>query len=201
MHSYSSAAVVRRITGGLLTLALAVTAPAVAGGGQDGSPRIASLEIRATAGEIEVSFRLEDAFDERILAKLDSGLEVTFKHNIQVRRKRVFWFDRNIAGKQVDTSVILDGLTRQYTLRRKVNGGLVETLTTPDVDEMRDFMTHADDLVLELPEKLPLDGRTEVRVRSTLETRFFLFFPYAHQTDWVRLGLNTAAAVEDGNGG
>ena len=182
-----------------LLLALAAAGPVCLGAAEKAgeAPRIGSLELKAIPGELQVSFHLEDGFDERILTKLDSGLEVVFKHVVQVRRKRSLWFDRNVATKQVETSAILDGLTRQYTLRRKINRALVEALTTSDVDEMRDFMTRTEKLILDLPEKLPLDGRTEVRVRSTLETRFFLFFPYAHQTAWVRLQLNPPRAIED----
>ena len=184
----------------VLGAALLVSLPAGAtAGDQAGNPRITSLDIQASEGRIVVSFRLKDAFDERILAKLDSGLEVSFKHQIQVRRRRTLWVDRNVAAKEVTTSVILDGLTRQYTLRRKVNGGLVETLTTSDGDEMRAFMTRNDGIVLELPDDVPLDGKTEVRVRSMLETRFFLFFPYAYRTDWVRLQLNPGPGLEEGD--
>ena len=186
--------------GVLVVLALTGFVPTHAGDGPGGPPSIDSLDLRLASGELEVSFRLSDAFDERILAKLDSGLEVVFTHKVQARRKRGLWFDRTVAAKKVETSAVLDGLTRQYTLRRKVNGGLVDNLTTSDVDEMRTFMTFTDGLVLELPAKMPLDGRTEVRVRSTLETRFFLFFPYAYQTEWARLRLNVAAAVKDGDG-
>ncbi|MFQ5719173.1 MAG: DUF4390 domain-containing protein [Acidobacteriota bacterium] len=191
-----------RKTSILLAAGLSSLIPATAAGagGPSPGPHIASLDLKASAGQLEVSFRLEDAFDRRILAKLDAGLEVIFRHHIQVRRKRTFWFDGSVAAKQIETSVILDGLTRQYTLRRKINGGLVETRTTPDAGEMREFMTHTTGILLDLPEKLPLDGKTEVRVRSTLETRFFLFFPYAHQTDWVRLQLSPARGIEVGDG-
>jgi hypothetical protein len=106
-----------------------------------------------------------------------------------------------LARKKIFTSAVLDNLTRQYTLRRAVNGGIVETLTTSDVAEMRQFMTRIEAVHLRLPDGIPRDGRTEARARSHLETRFFLFWPYAFDTDWVRWPLAAAGAEEEGDAG
>ncbi len=170
------------------------TPPAEApGAGAAPQLRLQSLEERA--GGVEVSFVLEGAFDERIVAKLEAGLEVTFRHSIQAQRRRPFWFDRTLAQKRIVTSAVLDTLTRQYTLRREINGGIVETLTTLDEAQMRAFMTRLTGVRLELPEDATVDERMEIRARTQLETRFFLFFPYEFDTGWARWPLLGAAGT------
>jgi hypothetical protein len=172
----------------LVLLALAAVLPrpaAAAGDAGSAGPRLRLMAVRDQGDAVLVSFRLENAFDERILDKLDSGLEIAFKHQVAVRRRRPWWFERNVVQKKILTSVVRDNLTGQYAMRRLVNGGMVETATTSDPAEMRSFLTEVRDILIPLPEGLPRDGRTEVRVRSVLETRFFLFFPYPYDTDWV----------------
>ncbi|MFQ5670430.1 MAG: DUF4390 domain-containing protein [Acidobacteriota bacterium] len=152
------------------------------------APRIEILSLTRDAGGVSISFRLLHAFDKRIRDKLDSGLRVTFRHRVEVGRHRTFWFDRVAAQKKIMTSAILDRLTRQYSLRRVINGGLVESLTTTDPDEMTTFMTRIDGIQLPLPAGLDRQ-RMEVGVRSMLETRFFLFFPYDYDTGWAQQPL------------
>ena len=87
--------------------------------------------------------------------------------------------------KKIFTTAIRDTLTGVYTLKRVVNDGIVETSTASDLAEVQTFLTEVRDIYLELPDWLPRDQRTEVRVRSHLETRFWLFFPYPYDTNWV----------------
>jgi hypothetical protein len=169
-------------------------AATVAAPAPDG-PHLRLLELVDAEGSVKVSYVLEQAFDERIRAKLDAGLEVAFRHSIRVQRRRTLWFDRTLAEKKIVTSAILDTLTRQFTLRREINGGIVETLTTADGDEMRNFMTRVLHVQMALPSDLPRDERVEVRARTQIETRFFLFFPYEFDTGWARWPL---AGATDG---
>jgi len=67
----------------------------------------------------------------------------------------------------------------------------VETQTTSELAEVHDFLTQVNNLTISLPAGLPRDKRTEVRVRGVLETRFFLFFPYSYDTDWVTRPLSS----------
>jgi hypothetical protein len=179
--------------------------PAVADGPESPpgkKPRLELLDLGKGSDTVELSFRLDGAFDEKILAKLESGLEIRFRHQVEVRRHRTLWFARVLAHKKIVTSAALDTLTGNYTLRRTVNGGIVETLTTSDVEEMREFMTLLKEIRLELPEGAILDRRTEARARSHLETRFFLLiFPLAFDTDWERWPLAHLADEEEDDAG
>ena len=165
-------------------------------------PSLELLSLSKGSDTLELSLRLNGAFDEKILAKLASGLEITFRHQVEVRRQRTLWFARVLAHKKIVTRTVLDTLTGNYRLRRTVNGGIVESLTTSDVDEMREFMTVLKEIRLELPEDAILDRRTEARARSHLETRFFLLiFPLAFDTDWERWPVAHLADEEEDDAG
>jgi hypothetical protein len=41
------------------------------------------------------------------------------------------------------------------------------------------------------------EGKAEIRVRSHLETRFFVLFPYAYETDWVNHPLPEPAGRKE----
>jgi hypothetical protein len=173
-------------------------APSVSEAPAARKPSLELLSLRKGSDTLEISLFLEGAFDEKILAKLESGLEIRFRHQVEVRRHRTLWFPRVLANKKIITSVVLDTLTGNYTLRRTVNGGIVETVATSDATEMREFMTRLEEIRLELPEGTVLDRRTEVRARSHLETRFFLLiFPLAFNTDWERWPLEQLEAEEE----
>lgn len=192
-----------RVGMGLLLLAL-LAVPASATAARSEGPLVRLLEVRDRGYELTVSFRVESAFDERLENKLEAGLEITFHHQVEVRRRRTWWFQRNLAQKKVVTMAIRDTLTGLYTLSRVVDGGIVETQTTSDMVEVLNFLTQVDSLTLPLPAGLPRDRRTEVRVRAVLETRFFLFFPYSYDTDWVIRPLSSPVeqpSAPDGKSG
>ncbi|MFQ5767202.1 MAG: DUF4390 domain-containing protein, partial [Acidobacteriota bacterium] len=161
---------------------LASGSPAAASGTDSaaaaGQPRVEILHLGRDATGIEVTFQIRDAFDERIRAKLASGLSISFVHQVEVRRRRVFWFSRTLAAKKIVTTAVLDTLTGQYTLTRKADGAMVETVTTSDVDEMKGFMTRIEACKVALPQVRLLPPHVEVRIRSRLDTRFFVLFPY-----------------------
>ena len=184
----------RQVWLGLALLPVFLAAPGAAMAAKSAGPLVRLFEVRDTGHEVTISFRVENAFDERISSKLEAGLEIVFRHQVGVRRRRTWWFERNLAQKKVVTTAIRDTLTGLYTLNRMVNGGIVETQTTSDLEEVRDYLTQVNNLKIPLPEGLPRDRRTEIRVRADLETRFFLFFPYSYDTDWVTRPL--ASPVE-----
>jgi len=85
-----------------LLFALLVT-PTAASAARSEGPLVRLLEVHDRGSELTVSFRLENAFDERLTDKLEAGLEIAFHHQVEVRRRRTWWFERNLAHKKVVT--------------------------------------------------------------------------------------------------
>ena len=144
----------------LAVIAWMMLVPAAALAGRKVGPRIRLLDVRDYGATLEVSFRVENAFDERIDEKLESGLEISFRHQVGVRRRRTWWVEKGVIQKKIFTTAIRDTLTGVYTLKRTVNDGIVETVTTSDLDEVRMFLTEVRDIPLDLPDWMPRDQRT-----------------------------------------
>jgi uncharacterized protein DUF4390 len=167
--------------------------------GKQPSPSIAGLavELDAGGGGVRLDYHVEAAFDARLREEIDSGLPVRFEHRIEVRRRRTMWWDETVAAKTITTSAVRDAETHRYTLTRQIDGGTVETVSVSGDGEMERFMTGLEGVTLSLPGDLPAGGRLEVRVRATLETRFFLFFPYDFDTGWARQSLPASVASRE----
>ena len=151
-------------------------------------PMVVDLKVELRDGAWFASFDLEDGFSERILDRIASGLPVTFRAFVEVRRKGVI---RTKLGEQViDVTADLDSLTKQYRLSRELDGHVIGSSATEKEEEMRRWMTETRDLDLGPP---PAGCDTDapfVRVKIRVESGFKLvFFPYHKETAWSRVDL------------
>ena len=165
-----------------LTVVLGVSAPAPRA--VDDGPRVADVTVKREPATLTVGFRVAAAFDERLEEEMAAGLPVTFVHEVEIRRRRTFWFNGLVAKKIVETTAVFDSGARQFVLSRRVDGAPVETSTTPQAEQARRFLCAVDGVGVPLPDDMPADDRNELRLRSTLATRFLLFFPYDLETPW-----------------
>jgi len=175
-----------------LTVVLGTAAPAP--WAADDGPRVAEVAVKRDPTTLTVGFRVESAFDDRLDEEMAAGLPVTFVHEVEIRRRRTFWFNGLVAKKTIETTAVFDSGTRQFVLSRRVDGAPVETSTTPQPEQARRFLCTVDGVGVPLPSDLPADDRNELRLRSTLATRFLLFFPYDIETPWWEAPL---PALED----
>lgn len=176
-----------------LFLAVAAVTPAFS---EDDDVTLAGLRVDATAHDLQVSFTVEGAFTREIRERIDSGLPVTFRYDVEVNRRRALWFDKTLVRKTVTTTVTYDTLSRQYTLARSVNDEVAETSVAVTEAEMMRWMTQLERIRLADPSLLenePVD-LLYVRVKSLLQRRFILFFiPSSTGTGWERVGLSLSA--------
>ena len=156
--------------------------------------KVVVSELRADIvdGVVYVSFELTGAFTGEILEEIEAGLAVTFKYDLEVARRRPFWWDKTLARKTVTTSVTYNTLTHQYSLSKMVNDEVTETSVAVNESDMVRWMTRlervrmADPAVLERME----EGSLYVRMKSRLKRRFVLLvFPSSTGTPWERVGL------------
>jgi hypothetical protein len=186
---------VRRIAETALVLVLA--APGVPPDAADGPPRDDPVleELRVDAGEHDllVSFHVSGAFTPEIREAIESGLTVTFRHDIEVVRRRLLWFDRTLVRKTVTTTVTYDTMTHQYSLARGVNDEVAETSVAINEDDMMRWMTRLERIRLTDPSALGIepDDALYVRVKSLLQRRFvLLFIPSNTGTGWEKVGVS-----------
>ncbi len=180
----------RRVRAALVFAVAAVaTAPGWAAGLADA--RIDPPEITRGAGDVRVSWRLDDAFPEEVLERLQSGIPVTYRHRVELVSKR--WMplvpDKVLSRVTVETTAEYDSLTRRYRLERveevevrgrevDAAGALPAERVTEDPDEVRAFMTEIDAVALPLPPGLREGPKRWIRVSASLGRRFVLgIFP------------------------
>lgn len=152
------------------------------------SPSLTDVRIFAADGQIRAACRLKDAITPEMAEEIAAGLETTLEYRFQVVRRRSGWIDEVVARRRVECSVRHDALTRQYTLTRRVDGGVVDTQATSDEAAMRDFVTTIGDVPLIAADRLEAGREYYVRVRGDigLMWRFYLI-PWRLNTDWIEM--------------
>ncbi len=132
-----------------------------------------------------VSFRAGDAFNEEIERAIATGLEVSFRYNVELKRPRGIWPDGQVARREISATVAYDNLTKRYKLTREIDGKIDRTEVSADAEAMRRFMTTFESLRLfELSELEPNDSYY-VRVKGVMRERnLLLLIPWDVGTGW-----------------
>ncbi len=134
---------------------------------------------------ISVSFRVEDAFSEDIVRAIDTGLEVSFRYNVELKRARSGWLDERAAARQIRTAVTYDNLTRRYSLTREIDGEIDSTEIVANADGMRRFMTEFESLLLFDVSLMRPNEEYYLRVNGVMEDRnLLLLIPWNVAADW-----------------
>lgn len=170
---------------GRLELALGTVLLLASSAQRAAGAEIADLQPLVRSNAVFVGFHVSGAFDEDIEHAIATGLEVSFRYNVELKRTRAIWFDSRIARCELRTTVAYDNLTKRYSLTREVDGKIDATEVVADVDAMRRFMTTFDALrVFELSDLEP-NETYYVRVKAVLRERnLLLLIPWDVGTDW-----------------
>ncbi|HSF16817.1 MAG TPA: DUF4390 domain-containing protein [Vicinamibacteria bacterium] len=164
---------------GLTTLSLLMTsisAPAA---------EIKDLVPVVRGERIFVSFRLDQAFTEEIEHAIATGLEVSFRYNVQLKRVRGIWFDREVAARQIVTTVAYDNLTKRYSFTREIDGEIDATDVASDAETMRRFMTRFDSLGMFDVSLMEPNGEHYLRVNGVIRERnLLLLIPWDVGAGW-----------------
>ncbi len=79
-----------------------------------------------------VSFTLHDAFDQRFLDRLDSGLPTSILYRLELHSDRKRWYDRPLEETTLEVVAMYDAVARDYTVHSKLDGELIESRTVRD---------------------------------------------------------------------
>ena len=134
---------------------------------------------------ILVSFSVENAFDEDIAQAIDSGLEVSFRYNVELKRVRRAWLDKREASRRIQTTVAYDNLTKRYSLTREIDGEIDATELVDNPDAMRRFMTSFESLLLFDVSSMEPNEEYYLRVNGVMRvTNVLLLIPWNVGADW-----------------
>ena len=157
-----------------------------------GFPAVSAAEIVdllpvVKQGRVLVSFEVQDAFDDDIEKEIGSGLPVTFRYKIELKRVRRFWVNPRVSTRIVETTVGYDNLTERYSLTRSIDGEVDRSEVTMDADAMRRFMTYFELLSLFDTGLMQPDEEYYLRVNGVMKERNrFFFIPWDRKAGWTK---------------
>lgn len=165
-----------------LSFAIILASPPSARGAE-----ISDLNLLIKNDKVLVSFRMTDAFPDDIGRAIASGLPVSFRYTIQLRRPRTAWMDQRVVSRKIDTTVTYDNLTERYKLSRDIDGEIEATEVVVDPNQMTRFMTTVENLELFDAPLLEPNQEYYVRVKGVVKERnLFLFIPWDVGSDWEK---------------
>ncbi len=147
---------------------------------------LTGLRLQFNERQVLLSFRLDDAFDETLKRRIESGLPTPLTYELELVRTRKSWFNTNVATGTLQVVAMYNAVTREYLINYKHDGDLVESRVVRDVDELRRAMTDFTDFHAFTVEGKAAKQRLRVRVRAKLGTKtVFFFIPKDVYTDWL----------------
>jgi hypothetical protein len=138
--------------------------------------------------KIYVSFRMTEAFNEDIEKAIASGLPVSFRYEVQLKKVRAIWLNQKMDTRRITNTVTYDNITKRYTLSRDIDGAIVATVVIADLNDMVEFMTVIDDLGLFDVSSLEPNADYYLRVKGLVKERnLFLFVPWDQDSGWEKV--------------
>lgn len=136
---------------------------------------------------IDVSFRMADAFSEEVERAVASGLPVSFRFTVQLKKVRIAWLNKKVVVRRIRTTVTYDNLTERYKLSREIDGEIDATEMVSDPEAMRRFMVTVESLALFDTSLLEPNGEYYLRVKGVIRDRnLFLFIPWDVGSGWEK---------------
>lgn len=141
-------------------------------------------DIRVTPvvadGQVSASFTAPAAFTEDTRAVLKSGLLLTFRFTVALRRQNGLWLDPTIRDVTVAASVKFDNLTGAYQVSKLVDDHVVWSDRTMDAAKVRAWMTTFDRIPLVAAPALEPNADYYIHVRMWASPRrTFSVWPWA----------------------
>jgi hypothetical protein len=172
---------VRRLAARLLASAALLAAASGAVAAELSQPQV-TLE----GHQVLLSFQLDGAFDDALVARLDSGLPTAFVYEVELHRDRKHWWDDKRRAATLEVVAMYNAVAQEYLVNFKHDGRLVESRLARSREELIAAMTRIDRVPLLHLGDLESGTRLLVKARAQLGSRTILaFIPVDVETDWV----------------
>ncbi|MDX1631444.1 MAG: DUF4390 domain-containing protein [Thermoanaerobaculia bacterium] len=144
------------------------------------------LRVHPTARELEVSFRVEEAFSDTVEERVQSGLPTAFIFQFDLLRDRKHWWDDYLRSATLEVVAMYNAVSQEYLLNIKQNGKLVESRTARSLRELERLMTRFEGWPVFRLDDLPAGTRLLIKARARLGGKTYLdLVPVNVTTDWV----------------
>jgi len=167
-----------------LALLLVAASPLLAKG------RLTTPIVTLDGNQITATFRLEEAFDDQLVRRIESGLPSGFEFKFRLVRTHARWFDNTLQETDLQVLAMYNAVNREYLVNFKQNGKLTGSRMVRDLEELEAAMTRFENLVVFSIDPQLAEPRLVVRLRAVLGSHNILaFIPTKTTSEWVEARL------------
>ena len=154
--------------------------------GEASRPTLEQITLTVDGRQVLVSLVLENAFNEEIQERIESGLPTELVYEVKLFRDRKRWWDRGLEKTRLQVVAMYDAVTREYLVNLRHDGKLIASRIAKDTTELERAMTRVEAIPLFALPDLSAGTRILVKGRAVLGSRTrFRFVPTHITTDWV----------------
>lgn len=154
--------------------------------------RLQNMTVTNTRDTLLLYVEVENAFNEKIMPALQSGVTISFSFPVTVRRVRKLWRDKKIVQTELINTIKYDTLKNEYIITRSWKSP--ESTTVKSLDEAISLMAKIDGLALLPLSRLEKGETYRVSVKARLAKisrpvylKYVLFFlnSWKFKTKWA----------------
>lgn len=189
----------------LALLASQIANPTLLRAQKGADAEIVHATLVRNSGLLQASFRLDNALDDELLARIESGLPTTLTYQVRLERPRKWWFDRNLARSELQVIAMYNAVTREYLVNFKQDGSLIDSRVVQNREALERTMTQIDRMSLarfDSDGAEPGEGEQQqgqepvVRIRAALGSKNWLgMIPTTVHTPWSTVALSEATSL------
>lgn len=154
-------------------------------------PRLENIIVTNTRDNLLLYLTAKNAFPDKIVEAIQSGVPTTFTFYIDLYRVRGLWMDKKVTSIQLSHTLKYDTLKKDYIITRSWEGK--RPLTVKSLIEAQRLMSEVDSLEIVPLEQLDKGRQYQIRAKAELDRMtlkfylhyvlFFLSF-WDVETDW-----------------
>jgi hypothetical protein len=154
-------------------------------------PRLDNIIVTNTRDDLLLYLTAKNAFPDKIIKAIQSGVPTTFTFYVNLYRVRGLWPDKKVRDIQVSHTVKYDTLKNEYLVTRSWEGN--RPLKVKTIDEAKRLMSEVDSLAIVPLNQLKKGAQYQIRAKAELNRMtlpfylhyvlFFLSF-WDVETDW-----------------
>ncbi|MEA2059316.1 MAG: DUF4390 domain-containing protein [Thermodesulfobacteriota bacterium] len=152
---------------------------------------IENIIIANTRDDLIAYFDVADAFTEKMKQAVLNGIPATFSFYTSIFKPRSAWFDKEIAEKEITSTLKYNSLKEKFTITRPWH--TTQVCVTETFDKARKKMTEIDNLKIVSLDRLIKGEKYQLRIKAELKRvtlplylHHVLFFVslWDLETDW-----------------
>ena len=169
------------------TLLLWVLTVVLAASALSAEAHLADVRLALENNQVVLSFELREAFSEKTLERIQTGLPTGFLYQFRLDRDRKRWFDASLETCDLQVVAMYNAVTGEYLVNYKLDGELIESRVVREKEDLELALTRFEGVAIFSLDDVASHDRLLVRVRADLGSKTLLgFIPTRVTTEWVR---------------